>query len=146
MLELVPLTISDALVFIDQHHRHKNQPPHMYRFAVGLAEGDELVAACLIGEPVNRHLMDGFTAEVIRLCTLGQPNACSMLYGAAWRAAKALGYRRIVTYTHTTEPGTSLVAAGWKVVGEVTGRHWNTKSRPRAVRGPPQDKFRWEKS
>lgn len=70
--------------------------------------------------------------------------AASMLYGAAWRAARALGWRKLVTYTHQTEPGTSLVAAGWHVVAEVKARSWSCPSRPRVDRSPLQAKFRWE--
>ena len=69
-----------------------------------------------------------------------------MLYGAAWRAAKALGYRKLITYTLASEEGASLRAAGWEVVGEVKGRSWNTPSRPRVDKNPAQDKFRWEVS
>jgi hypothetical protein len=36
-----------------------------------------------------------------------------MLYGAIARAARALGYRRLITYTLASESGTSLRAVGW---------------------------------
>jgi len=78
------------------------------------------------------------------VATDGTRNACSMLYGAAWRAAKALGYRKLITYTLASEPGTSLRAAGWSVVGEVRGRSWSCASRPRVDKHPLQDKLRWE--
>jgi hypothetical protein len=81
---------------------------------------------------------------VTRCCTDGAANACSLLYGACWRAARALGYRRLVTYTLTTEPGTSLRAAGWRVVGAVRGRSWHCASRPRVDRHPTLDKLCWE--
>jgi hypothetical protein len=45
-----------------------------------------------------------------------------MLYGAVWRAAKAMGYRRCITYTQADEPGTSLRAAGWRRVKELAPR------------------------
>lgn len=38
-----------------------------------------------------------------------------MLYGAIRRAAKALGYKTLVTYTQYDESGASLRAAGWVV-------------------------------
>lgn len=99
----------------------------------------------VVGRPVARHNDDDWTAEVTRLAVVdGQPNACSLLYGAAWRACRALGYRRLITYTLSTEPGTSLRAAGWRVVGEVRGRSWDTPTRPRVDRHPTQDKLRWE--
>lgn len=86
---------------------------------------------------------DGWTLEVNRCCTDGTPNACSMLYAACWRATRALGYRRLITYTLTSEPGTSLKAAGWKVIGQTKGRSWDTPSRPR-VTVNPQDRTLWE--
>jgi len=50
--------------------------------------------------------------EVTRVATDGTPNACSLLYAAAWQAAKALGYRTLLTYTQKGESGASLRAAG----------------------------------
>jgi hypothetical protein len=82
--------------------------------------------------------------EVLRVATDGTANACSMLYGAAWRAARALGWRKLITYTLVSEPGTSLRAAGWRVVGVVRGRSWDCASRPRVDRHPTLDKQRWE--
>ncbi|SLB33401.1 XF1762 family protein [Mycobacteroides abscessus] len=56
----------------------------------------------------------------------------SMLYGAAWRAAKAMGYRRLVTYTLASESGASLRAAGWRVVARRPPRKgWDMPGRPR---------------
>lgn len=90
----------------------------------------------MVGRPVSRHFDDGLTLEVNRTATDGTANANSMLYGAAWRAAKALGYQRLVTYTQATEPGSSLRAAGWSVVAERRERKgWTTPSRPRDGRG-----------
>lgn len=67
-----------------------------------------------------------------------------MLYGAAWRAAKALGYKRLVTYTLPEEGGASLRAAGWRLVGECGGGSWSRESRPREDKHPIQMKYRWE--
>jgi hypothetical protein len=73
---------------------------------------------------------------VNRTATDGAANANSMLYGAAWRAAKALGYSRLITYTQEGESGSSLRAAGWSVVAELNERKgWDTPSRPREGRG-----------
>lgn len=58
-------------------------------------------------------------------------NACSALYAAAWRVARALGYRRLITYTLPDEGGASLRGAGWRLVGARGGGNWNTPSRPR---------------
>lgn len=97
-----------------------------------------------MGRPVARHNDDGWTCEVTRVATDGCKNACSALYGAAWRAAKALGYRRLITYTLASEPGTSLRAAGWRVIGQVKGRSWWTPTRPRFDKHPTLDKIAWE--
>lgn len=142
-IEIVPTTISDAREFVAQFHRH-HSPPVSGLFAVACALGEKIVGVAIIGRPVARKIQDGFTAEVTRLCTDGTKNSASMLYGAAWRAARALGYRRLITFTLSTEPGTSLRAAGWKLVGETPGRSWNVPSRPRVDRHPLQQRFRWE--
>ena len=63
-----------------------------------------------MGRPVSRYLDDGLTLEVNRLCTTGAENACSMLYGAAARAARAMGYQKIITYTLDTEPEAGHIA------------------------------------
>lgn len=78
----------------------------------------------MVGRPIGRYLDDGLTLEVNRCCTDGTKNACSMLYGAAWRAAKALGYKHLITYTRQSESGASLRAAGWKNDGPAGGTHW----------------------
>lgn len=99
----------------------------------------------IVGNPNARMLLDDYTAEVTRLCVLdGYPNACSMLYAACWRAARALGYRRLGTYTLPEEGGASLRAAGWRLVGEAGGGSWDRRQRPRVDRHPTQGKLRWE--
>lgn len=105
----------------------------------------EIVGVAIVGRPVSRHLDDGWTLEVNRLCTDGTHNACSMLYAAAWRAARAMGYRRIVTYILDSESGTSLKASGWKCVGQAGGLRWTGKRRPEVDLYPAQMKIRWEK-
>jgi hypothetical protein len=91
-------------------------------------------------------LDDGWTAEVTRVCTDGTRNACSILYGACWRAARALGYRRLVTYTLAHESGASLRAVGWRLIGQAGGGSWSRAARPRVDRHPTQCKLRWERS
>jgi hypothetical protein len=113
------------------------------KFALAAARGDELVGVAIVGRPVARHLDDGWTLEVLRNCTTGQPNVCSFLYGAAWRATRTLGYRKLITYTLASEPGTSLRAAGWRVVGEVKPQGWDRPNRARD-NGDPQERLRWE--
>lgn len=144
-LSLVPITISDAREFVQQFHRHHSPPiGGLFAVACARADSDQIAGVAIIGRPVARMLQDGFTAEVTRLCTDGTKNACSMLYSACWRAAKALGYRRLGTYILDTEDGTSLKAAGWRVVAESKGGSWSREDRPRVDHFPTQRKIRWE--
>lgn len=95
---------------------------------------------------VSRHLDDGWTLEVTRLCTDGSRNACSMLYAAAWRAARAMGYHKLITYILDSENGASLKAAGWKCVGKAGGLRWTGKRRPQVDLYPAQMKIRFERA
>jgi hypothetical protein len=101
-------------------------------------------AVCIVGRPVARHNDDGATLEVTRVASDGCPNACSCLYGASWRAAKALGYGRLITYILESEAGTTLKASGWRLVGKRGGGSWSVPSRPRVDKHPLQKKFLWE--
>jgi len=138
------MTLRAACALVARLHRH-HKPPRGCLFCVGAAdETGEIHGAANDGRPVARHLQDGFTAEVTRLVTDGTRNACSMLYAAAWRACKAIGYRRLVTYTLPEEGGASLRAAGWTLVGAAGGGEWGRPSRPRETKHPTQGKLRWE--
>lgn len=132
-LEIVPMTFAQATQFVKDHHRH-NKPPVGMKFAIGLQNGDTLVGVAMAGRPVARMLNDGRTLEINRLSTDGTQNACTMLYGAVRRAAKALGYKKLVTYTQHVEGGASLRAAGWTRDAELPARGgWDkaSVSRPR---------------
>ncbi len=142
-LSIVPVTLDEANAFVCEHHRH-HQPVPGAKFCVAVADADQIVGVAIVGRPVARPLDDGWTLEVNRTCTDGTKNANSMLYGACRRVAFALGYRKLITYTLASESGVSLHAAGWKIVGEVKGRSWHCKSRPRVDKHPLQDKLRWE--
>lgn len=142
-LTAYPVDLAEANAFVETHHRHHN-PVVGHKFSIGAALGDLIVGVVIVGRPVARGRDDGLTLEVTRLATDGARNACSFLYGAAARAAFALGYRRIGTYILASEPGTTLKAAGWRVIGEVTGRTWDCRSRPRVDKYPLQDKLLWE--
>lgn len=142
-LEIVPVTVAEADKFISLHHRHLG-PPLRSILRIGLQQDGFLVAVTCLGRPVARGYCDGRTLEVYRVATLGHRNACSMLYGAAWRAAVALGYTRLVTYTLDHEPGTSLRASGWTEAGRVRGASWSRSGRPRDTK-LICDKRRWIK-
>jgi hypothetical protein len=120
-LEIRPITLRAACAFILEHHRH-NKPPRGHKFSVAVWDGTVLVGVATAGRPVARGLDDGVTLEVNRTCTDGTANANSMLYGAVWRAARAMGYRRAVTYTQHDESGASLRAVGWRRAKELEAR------------------------
>ena len=142
-LNLQPITYKEACAFIADHHRH-HLPPQGWKFGIAVNNGQRVVGVVTVGRPVARMLDDGLTLEVTRCCTDGTKNACSMLYGAAWRAAKALGYQRLITYTLAEEAGTSLVAAGWKEIGNRGGGQWGREGRPRVDTHPTGQKTLWE--
>jgi hypothetical protein len=144
-VRLTPITLTEAKTFVDRVHRHHRAPQGgSGLFAVAVSEDDTVRGVAIVGLPVARMLMDGYTAEVLRVATDGAPNACSMLYGACWRAARALGYQRLITYTLATENGASLRAANWRVVGETSGGSWSRPGRPRVDKHPTIAKVRWE--
>lgn len=144
-LWLTPISLREAHAFVDAVHRH-HRSSRGGIFAIACSFGTRIVGVCIVGRPVSRGLQDGYTAEVNRLATDGTKNACSMLYAAAWRAARSMGYRKLITYILATEPGTSLMAAGWREVGRVSARSWNCPSRPRVDMNPLQSKIRFEVS
>lgn len=142
-VKLEPTTIKAANAFVAAHHRH-HKPVHGARFALRVVDDDGAVrGVVIVGRPVSRVLDDGLTAEVVRLATDGAPNACSMLYGASWRAWRAMGGRRMVTYILDSEPGTSLRAAGWRDEGSAGGGEWSCPSRPRQAALMPDGKRRY---
>jgi len=99
-----------------EHHRHhRSVQGAKFAIAVALPGSDGICGVAIVGRPVARHLDDGWTLEVTRLCTNGAPNACSKLYGAAWKAAKALGYTRLITYScpRKAVPACAPPAGGW---------------------------------
>jgi hypothetical protein len=141
-LELQPISYVEACEFIHQYHRH-HPPPQGWKFGIAVNDGEKVVGVVTVGRPVARYFDDGWTLEVTRCCTDGTRNAASMLYAAAWRAARAMGYKRLITYTLVEELGTSLKAAGWNVLYQTRGGTWSRKSRPRVDRHPVGQKTLW---
>jgi len=148
MLSAVPMTLTEATNFVANFHRH-NKAPKFGLFAVGVSDGNELVGVAIVNRPVARMLDDGETVEVTRCCVNDKApkGACSFLYARCWQAAKALGWKKIITYTLQSESGASLRGAGWKVIAQTKKRNpsdW--QSRPgrewQSVVG--QAKLRWE--
>jgi hypothetical protein len=140
----VRIALDEANAFVEQHHRH-HKPVVGHLFSIGAALNDKIVGVVIVGRPVSRMRDDGLTAEVTRLCTDGTKNSCSFLYGAAAKAAFALGFQRIGTYILASEPGISLTATNWKLIGERGGGSWSVPSRPRIDKHPLQTKLLFER-
>jgi hypothetical protein len=144
-LQAVPLSLDEANTLVSHWHRH-HKPIPQSKFCIGAinkATG-ALCGAAIVGRPVARLLDDGRSLEVNRCVTDGTANACSMLYGAVARAAKALGYIKVWTYTRVDEPGTSLRAAGWKLDDPaIRARSWNMPGRPRVDKTEIIGRQRW---
>ena len=119
-LEIRPITLRAANAYVAQNHRH-NLPTNGHKFSVSVWDGDRMCGVAIAGQPIARKLDDGLTIEIRRVCTDGTRNACSILYGACCRVAKAMGYKRVVTYTLISEPGASLRASGFTDCGNAGG-------------------------
>jgi len=175
-LMLQPISLREANSYIAKWHRHHGGVAgHKFSIAcvkdgaiaddgaltdntfagISLSDGDiagsalvdsTLAGVVIAGRPVSRRQDDGYTLEITRLCTDGTENACSFLYGAAVRAARAMGYRRVITYTLETENGTSLKAAGFTFDGITAGGSWDSPSRRRTDKSPTAPKKRWVKT
>jgi hypothetical protein len=150
-----PMLWRAAKAFVQEHHRH-HEPPTGHLFSIAAVRDGQVRGVVIVGRPTPKAFQDGVSCEVTRLCVLDgepsvigrdgtehQPAICSFLYNCAKRAAMALGYHRIGTYTLKREPGTSLVAARWVPIAEVRGRSWDTPTRRRNDRHPTDDKIFW---
>lgn len=143
-LKTTPVTLKDANAFVASFHRH-HRPTVGHKFSVGCSVDNKLVGVAICGRPVSRHVDDGETLEVNRLCTDGTKNACSRLYAACARIAKEMGFKKIVTYTLPSEGGASLKASGWRCAGQNKGGSWDSPTRRRTDKAPTEPKWKWEK-
>jgi hypothetical protein len=143
-LRQVPITIREANAYVARWHRH-NRPTRGGLFALGAVRDGavEPCGVCIVGRPVARRLQDGRTAEVTRLASDGTRDVCSFLYGAAKRAAQSLGYRRLITYTLTTESGASLRAVGATPTHRVRAANWDRPGRRRSDQHTIADRQCW---
>lgn len=151
----VPVTLRSANDFIFAFHRHNGRTVRNGgKFAVGCSDGSCLLGVAIVGNPLSASYMDGFTAEVLRLCVL--PDApmgvCSFLYSRCWRVWSLLGGTRLITYTLVSESGASLRGSGWSCVGcrPSSNLAWQNKSKIDGVVRSYQsiygeDKYLWEK-
>ena len=139
-----PISKSEANEYIKRHHRH-HKPTQGWKFGIAVNDGEKVVGVAVVGRPVARHLDDGLTLELTRLCVNEEiKNAASFLLGKVRRAVFALGYSRLITYTLENEPGVSLLAAGWKLIGRRGGGKWDRCDRPRKDVHPIGVKLLWE--
>lgn len=144
-LTVVPLTLSQANELVSSWHRH-HKPCVGHRFSIGVKDGDGLVGAAIVGRPVARNTDQYSIAEVTRLVTNGHPNACSKLYAAVARISKEMGFNKVQTFILASEPGTSLLASGWRMTATSPGGSWNCPSRGgRREDQPMEPKTRWER-
>lgn len=146
-LRLRPWTVkrADALAFVAKTHRRRPKVQGAM-WCVSVRDGAEIVGVALVGWPARAQSSD----EIDTLCVLRvavkpvvAKNACSMLYGACWRAARAMGADSMVTFTDLDEPGTSLRAAGWIEDGVTSGGEWSRPSRKRNAAVNAEPKRRW---
>jgi hypothetical protein len=147
-LEIIPISFKDACEYIQLYHRH-HKPPVGHKFSIACIEVsgsgcNKIVGVAMTGRPIARMMDNGLTLEVIRLCTDGTKNACSILYASSWRAARALGYKKLITYILASESGASLKASGWKLIGECGGGKWSRENRPRVDDHPTGLKLKFE--
>ena len=143
VLHIKHIELKQANKFVIEYHRH-HQAVTGHKFSIGCYNDDKLVGVAIVGRPIARRIDQYNTVEVLRLCTDGTKNACSMLYGACKRAAKELGYERIITYILETESGISLIASGWNYVYTNRGGSWNVPSRKRIDCAPTIPKKLYE--
>ena len=144
-MHIAPITFREASDYINRYHRHHNATIGC-KFCISVVDEDgQLRGVAVCGRPVSRKLDDGLTLEINRVCTDGARNACSMWYGACVRIAKAMGYKKVITYTLQSEDGASLKASNFICEGKAGGTHW-TGSRNRGQNIPAEMKNRWVKN
>ncbi len=140
---IIPISLKQANEYVTENHRH-HKTVRGCKFCIGLIVSGQLVGVAICGRPVSRYLDNGVTLEINRLCTNGYKNACSRLYGACVRIAKAMGYKKVITYTLESENGASLKASNFVNEGTAGGKIW-TGSRCRDNGVPKEMKQRWVK-
>lgn len=140
-LHLRPCTVRQAKAFnFETHRRLPKVQGAMWCARVEDEVGT--VGVALVGAAAR--VWNGRVLAVLRCAVMpGYFNACSMLYGACSRAARALGAEDLVTYTHGDEHGASLRASGFVYAGVTDGGEWGRDGRPRQLAIDPQKKNRW---
>jgi hypothetical protein len=143
----VPIDLREAAAFVAAFHRH-NSAPVGGKFAIGVSDGEQLCWVAIVSRPVGRALDNGETLEVTRCCVIDHAplGSCSFLYARCWQAAKAMGYRRLVTYTLQSESGASLRGANYRIEHELSKRdprQWQSRPGREWHHATGQAKLRW---
>ena len=88
-MEIAPLSVASALEFLVKHERHYKTEAEPI-FAIGLSDGNAIRGAVIVGKN------ESFDAAIAHIYSDGEYQGYTLLYGAAVRAAKALGYERMI--------------------------------------------------
>ena len=145
MLRIIPLDLKEANGAVAKWHRH-HKPVVGHRFSLGVIDDQgELDGAAIASRPTARLTDQKFVVEITRVATNGTRNACSILLGAAAKAAKSMGYSTIQTTTLQIESGSSLKAVGWECKEiNVDGSGWDSRKN-RNVDCKEHKKMKWWK-
>lgn len=143
MLTVSHIELKEANAYVTANHRH-HKAVRGHRFSLTCYEDGRLCGVAIVGRPRSRRIDQHMTVEVLRLCSDGTKNVCSKLYGACRRAAKALGYHRLITYTLADENGKSFLASGFSYCYTNKGGSWNQPGRPRSDKAPVCPKHLYE--
>ncbi|MGC6175119.1 XF1762 family protein [Lacrimispora sp. 38-1] len=143
MLTVSHIELKEANAYVTANHRHHGAV-RGHRFSLACYENGRLCGVVIVGRPRSRRIDQHMTVEVLRLCTDGTKNVCSKLYGACRRAARALGYERLITYILENENGKSLLASGFSYCYTNRGGSWNQPGRPRTDNAPVCPKHLYE--
>jgi hypothetical protein len=116
-LSLSPITQREAFEFVRVHHRH-HQAPRGSLFQIAANDGVEVRGVVIVGRPVARMLQDGYTAEVLRLCTDGAHNSCLLYALCSVLACSSCNGLPEARYIHTKR------RRGWFSQGVGMEVHW----------------------
>ncbi|MET9241354.1 XF1762 family protein [Nonomuraea sp. NPDC003709] len=114
-LTVTPVATQTARAFTAWTRRHL-APQAEAEIVLGVQTDDGTLVGVVFVDGWSSD--DEVTAEIVCLSTDGTPNACSALLGAARRAARAAGYRRLIAFSRPDERSTSLRAAGFRPAGD----------------------------
>ncbi len=88
-MRTVDLSVKDAEVFLSKHERHYKAPVEAI-CAIGVADESGLHGAAILGR------REPGIGELAHIYVDGVSQGYSLLYGACWRALKALGYEKAI--------------------------------------------------